>query len=258
MQLDGWHLLFEECLLDLAYLYNLNVTKTSKSRLLLDYMFVWSDYYIRVMQISEGPSSTLAVKKHNAFSVAFFVAFSKLEGCCKPSFENTLSNSKWTIEWSFENLEQDTVGNLNSRIGNCMFQIPLIENSAARKACKKLNTKQSRQVHSGYVNIISRTAECESLVVCFFSIVMGHFDTSWVSQGENSLILGLKNEEWEIFNLNVILVHTQTILEVMEIVVQFHCLSLYQICIETTLYQRYWFPFLSMLLLSQHLKSLWE
>ena len=137
-----------------------------------------------------------------------------------------------------------------------MFQIPLIENSAARKTCKKLNTKQSRQVHSGYVNIISRTAECESLVVCFFSMVMGHFDTSWVSQGENSLILGLKNEEWEIFNLNVILVHTQTILEVMEIVVQFHCLSLYQICIETTLYQRYWFPFLSMLLLSQHLKSL--
>ena len=115
MQLDGQHLLFEECLLDLTYLYNLNVTKTSKSRLLLDYMFVWSDYYIRVMQISEGPSSTLAVKKHNAFSVAFFVAFSKLEGCCKPSFENTLSNSKWTIEWSFENLEQDTVGNLNSR-----------------------------------------------------------------------------------------------------------------------------------------------
>ena len=181
MQLDGWHLLFEECLLDLTYLYNLNVTKTSKSRLLLDYMFVWSDYYIRVMQISEGPSSTLAVKKHNAFSVAFFVAFSKLEGCCKPSFENTLSNSKWTIEWSFENLEQDTVGNLNSRIGNCMFQIPLIENSAARKTCKKLNTKQSRQVHSGYVNIISRTAECESLVVCFFSMVMGHFDTGWVS-----------------------------------------------------------------------------
>ena len=101
---------------------------------------------------------------------------------------------------------------------------------------------------------------CRVWIPCcmLFSIVMGHFDTSWVSQGENSLILGLKNEEWEIFNLNVILVHTQTILEVMEIVVQFHCLSLYQICIETTLYQRYWFPFLSMLLLSQHLKSLWE
>ena len=138
------------------------------------------------------------------FLLLFFVAFSKLEACCKPSFENTLSNSKWTIEWSFENLEQATVGNLNSRIGNCMFQIPLIENSAARKTCKKLNTKQSRQVHSGYVNIISRTAECESLVVCFFSMVMGHFDTSWVSQGENSLILGLKNEEWEIFNLKML------------------------------------------------------
>ena len=77
---------------------------------------------------------------------------------------------------------------------------------------------------------------CRVWIPCcmLFSIVMGHFDTSWVSQGENSLILGLKNEEWEIFNLNVILVHTQTILEVMETVVQFHCLSLYQICIQTT------------------------
>ena len=46
MQLDGRHLLFEECLLDLTYLYNLNVTKTSKSRLLLDYMFVCSDLII--------------------------------------------------------------------------------------------------------------------------------------------------------------------------------------------------------------------
>ena len=86
MQLDGWHLLFEDCLLDLTYLYNLNVTKTSKSRLLLDYMFVWSDYYIRVMQISEGPSSTLAVKKHNAFSVAFFCSFFQIRGLLQAFF----------------------------------------------------------------------------------------------------------------------------------------------------------------------------
>ena len=209
MQLDGWHLLFEECLLDLTYLYNLNVTKTSKSRLLLDYMFVWSDYYIRVMQISEEPSSTLAVKIG--------------------------------LDWKLH------VSNSFDREFRSKKDLQKTEHEAVKTL-----------VHSGYVNIISRTAECESLVVCFFSMVMGHFDTSWFSQGVNSLILGLKNEEWEIFNLNVILVHTQTILEVMEIVVQFHCLSLYQICIETTLYQRYWFPFLSMLLLTQHLKSLWE
>ena len=67
-----------------------------------------------------------------------------------------------------------------------MFQIPLIENSGARKSCKKLkaghkNTKQSRQGHSahtGYVDIISRNSECEFLVVCTFSMVMGHFDAS--------------------------------------------------------------------------------
>ena len=174
-----------------------------------DYYWITCLYksYIRVMQISEGPSSTV-IHRHPPwlskntmhFLLLFFVAFSKLEGCCKPSFENTLSNSKWTIEWSFKNLEQATVGNLNSRIANCMFQIPLIENSAARKTCKKLNTKQSRQVHSGYVNIISRNAECESLAACFFSMVIGHFDTSWFSQGVNSLILGLKNEEWEIYS----------------------------------------------------------
>ena len=161
------------------------------------------------MQISEGPSSTLAVKIG--------------------------------LDWKLH------VSNSFDREFRSKKDLQKTEHEAVKTL-----------VHSGYVNIISRTAECESLVVCFFSMVMGHFDTSWFSQGVNSLILGLKNEEWEIFNLNVILVHTQTILEVMEIVVQFHCLSLYQICIETTLYQRYWFPFLSMLLLTQHLKSLWE
>ena len=259
MQLDGWHLLFEECLLDLTYLYNLNVTKTSKSRLLLDYMFVRSDYYIRVMQISEGPSSTLAVKKHNAFSVAFFCSFFQIRGLLqaffwKHTFKFQVNHwmefwKPWAgHSWQFELQDWKLhVSNSFDREFRSKKDLQKTEHEAVKTL-----------VHSGYVNIISRTAECESLVVCFFSMVMGHFDTSWFSQGVNSLILGLKNEEWEIFNLNVILVHTQTILEVMEIVVQFHCLSLYQICIETTLYQRYWFPFLSMLLLTQHLKSLWE
>ena len=48
--------------------------------------------------------------------------------------------------------------------------------------CKKLkaghNYKiQSRQAHNGYANIISSTAECESLVARTFSMVTGLFDT---------------------------------------------------------------------------------
>ena len=258
MQLDGWHLLFEECLLDLTYLYNLNVTKTSKSRLLLDYMFVWSDYYIRVMQISEGPSSTLAVKKHNAFSVAFFCSFFQIRGLLqaffwKHTFKFQVNHwmefwKPWAgHSWQFELQDWKLhVSNSSDREFSSKKDLQKTEHEAVKTSLQWLSEHYQ--------------PNCRVWIPCcmLFSIVKGHFDTSWVSQGENSLILGLKNEEWEIFNLNVILVHTQTILEVMEIVVQFHCLSLYQICIETTLYQRYWFPFLSMLLLSQHLKSLWE
>ena len=187
------------------------------------------------MQISEGPSSTLAVKKHNAFSVAFFCSFFQIRGLLqaffwKHTFKFQVNHwmefwKPWAgHSWQFELQDWKLhVSNSFDREFRSKKDLQKTEHEAVKTL-----------VHSGYVNIISRTAECESLVVCFFSMVMGHFDTSWFSQGVNSLILGLKNKEWEIFNLNVILVHTQTILEVMEIVVQFHCLSLYQICIQTT------------------------
>ena len=81
MQLDGWHLLFEECLLDLTYLYNLNVTKTSKSRLDtigLHVCMIWLLY--KSYADLRGAIIHLGCQKTQCIFCCFFCSFFQIRG----------------------------------------------------------------------------------------------------------------------------------------------------------------------------------
>ena len=144
------------------------------------------------------------LKRHKAFFLAFLKLFPDYRVAANLLL-NIHSNSKWTIEWSLKTLVWDTVSSLNSRSRNCI-------------ECKKLKADhnykmQSRQDHSGYANIISSTAECESFVARTFSMVAGlliqshfatsSFQTNWFSQGVNSFTYLTHDLIWYICHVHL-------------------------------------------------------